>query len=119
MLKSSIQALVNTIKTLFLEYSAIDCNSYKLSVPKKKTQDAVFPDGLEMRFKSLGGLAIYMKSNYKTDHCNKFVTYFKKKDVFPILNSYFRFPNIPCQARGRILSSWPCFYINTEGGNNN
>lgn len=39
-----------------------------MSVPKKKTHDAVFPDGLEIRFKSFGGLAICKKSekNIKT-----------------------------------------------------
>jgi hypothetical protein len=38
--------------------------SYKLSVPKKKTQEAVLPGGLEIRFKSLGGLAIWSKNCY-------------------------------------------------------
>jgi hypothetical protein len=46
---------------MFYEAEENDYKPYKLSVPKKKTQDAVFPDGLEIRFKSLGGLAIYVK----------------------------------------------------------
>lgn len=32
--------------------------THKLSVPKKKTQEALFPEGFEMRLRSLGGLAI-------------------------------------------------------------
>ena len=71
---------------------------YKLSVPKKKTHEAVLPVGFEILFRSFGGLAICVDQKK-----NKIKHKFKQKMETPSNNF-----NKPCQAKGKILSFSPC-----------